>query len=388
MPGSIEQGDRTYGGAAGKPWRVLVINPGSTSVKLAVFEDEACVHEAEAAREAAVVRDAEDRKRALAELVQLARQAMNESGTGAVDAIAARGGFVMRPPEKLAGGTYAIAEWRDGELVVHEDIVSAVRDHAEKDHASNLGIPVAAALARELGVPAYTVDPVVTDEFDALAEVSGFAGITRRSAAHALSIRAAARRAAAELRLPFGGVNLVVAHLGGGITVAAVRGGRIVDNTIALLGGGPFTPCRAGQLPQGELIDMCFSGEYTRGELIEALTKRGGMLSYLGEHRMEVVEARIAAGDTEAKLVVDAMVYQIAKEIGAMVVAAGGDVAAIALTGGLARSKLIRDGVRERVVCLAPVMVFPGSLEMAALASGARAALLGEGAPRQYTLPV
>lgn len=378
---------RTTVAMPGRPCRVLVINPGSTSVKLAVFEDEACVHEAETPHDAPVIRDAEDRDLKLAQLALLVRQTMAKGGVDAVDAIAARGGFILRTAGKITGGVYAVAERHDGAVTVHEDIVSAVRDHAEKDHASNLGIPVAAALARELGVPAYTVDPVVTDEFDALAEVSGYAGVTRRSTAHALSVRAAARRAAAELRLPLGNVNLVVAHLGGGITVAAVRGGRIVDNNIALLGGGPFTPCRAGQLPQQELIDLCFSGRFTREELIEALTKRGGMRSYLGEHRMEAVEERIADGDLAAKLVADAMVYQIAKEIGAMVIAAGGNVGAIVLTGGLARSKWVSDGVRRRVIRLAPVMVFPGSLEMAALAEGARAVLRGEVTPRRYTLP-
>ncbi len=369
------------------PCRVLAINPGSTSVKLAVFEEETCIHEAELPREAPSIRDTEHRDQELAELTQLVRKTMEDGGISAIDAIASRGGFVLRPPEKLAGGTYTIAERQNGGVTIHEDIVSAVRDHAEKDHASNLGIPVAAALAQELGVPAYTVDPVVTDEFDELAEVSGYAGITRRSAAHALSIRAAARRAAAELRLPLASVNLVVAHLGGGITVAAVRGGRIVDNNIALLGGGPFTPCRAGQLPQQELIDLCYSGQYTREELIKVLTKQGGMQSYLDEHRMEAIEERIADGDVEAKRVASAMVYQIAKEIGAMVVAAGGVVGAIVLTGGLARSKWVRDGVRGRVIRLAPVKVFPGSLEMAALAAGARAVVRGEETPREYVLP-
>ena len=151
----------------------------------------------------------------------------------------------------------------------------------------------------------------------------------------------------------------------------------MVDNNIAFLGGGPFTPQRAGQLPTGALIDLCYSGRFTRDALIEELTKRGGLQSYLGEHRMEIIEQRIADGDEYARLVVDAMVHQIAKEIGAMYVAAGCDIEAIVLTGGLVHSASIRTAVRKRVSPLAPVIVFPGSLEMGALAAGAIAVLSG-----------
>ena len=277
-----------------------------------------------------------------------------------------------------------VAEAADGEIVVEEAIVDAIVHHAEKEHASNLAIPVAARLARRLGIPAFAVDPVVVDEFEPEAEVSGYKGITRRSAAHALSVRAAAREAAGAIGRPVEDMNLVVAHLGGGITIAAMRQGRVVDNTIALLGGGPFTPQRAGALPTDGLIDLCYSGKFTREELVRELTKRGGLESYLNEHRMEAIEERIANGDSEAELVVDAMIYQIGKEIGAMYVAAGRDVEAIVLTGGLVRSKRIRKGVSKVVAQLAPVLVFPGSLEMRALAEGVAEVLAGQREPLRY----
>ena len=202
-----------------------------------------------------------------------------------------------------------------------------------------------------------------------------------------LNIRAAARRAAREIGQPLTELNLIVAHLGGGITIAALRRGKIVDNNITLLGGGPFTPQRAGQLPTGDLIELCYSGRFTREKLIEELTKKGGLESYLGDHRMEAIEKRIAGGDKQAQLAADAPAHQISKEIGAMYMAAGGDVEAIVLTGGLARNKLVRTELRRRVRNLAPVLVFPGSMEMTAMVEGTVAVLSGREKPRRYRLP-
>jgi butyrate kinase len=231
------------------------------------------------------------------------------------------------------------------------------------------------------------VDPVVVGEFDSQAEISGYHGITRRSTAHGLSVRMAMKQTARDIGRPVGQINLVVAHLGGGITIATVRRGRIVDTNIALLGEGPFTPCRAGQLPLGELIDICYSGRFTRDELIRELTGNGGLRSYLGEHRMEVIEKRIADGDQLAERVVAAMVYQMGKGIGAAYVAAGCDVEAIVLTGGLMRSELIRNSLRKRVGRLAPILVYRESLDMKALATGAVDALSGRVKIKRYSLP-
>ena len=370
-----------------RTYRVLAVNPGSTSTKLALYANDECLQDTEVVHPPPAIGTPAERAAQVRQRAQLAHETLARWGVKDLDAVVGRGGFLPRPPGKLAGGTYVVAERREGHLVVDQDMVSAVLDHAEKDHASNLGIPIAAELARQLNVPAFAVDPVVVDEFIPEAEISGYAPIVRRSTSHALSVRAAARWAARAVGRPLEDIHLVVAHLGGGITVAAVRRGRMIDNNIALLGSGPFTPQRAGQLPMDELIALCYSGRFTQSELIEELTQRGGLQSYLGEHRMEVIEQRIEAGDDRARLVVDAMIYQIAKEIGAMVVAAGCDVEAIVLTGGLARSQRIRTGVRQRVGRLAPVMLFPGSLEMAAMAAGAVAVLSGSEPPRRYRPP-
>jgi butyrate kinase len=367
-----------------KTFKVLVVNPGSTSIKVAFYENASSVHESEGPFEKAVAMDPLVRDRQIHKLTDHVTGLLDSWGETHVDAIAARGGFVPRPPQKLPSGTYVVADKRNGNIVVDEALISEVRDHPEKWHASNLGPPVAAALAHRLDAPAYIVDPVVVDEFIPEAEISGYAPVVRKSTSHALSVRAAAKKAAQAAGRSMEDINLVVAHLGGGITVAALQKGRMIDNNIALLGGGPFTPQRAGSLPLDALIDLCFSGRFTRDELLLELTKRGGLISYLGEHRMEVIEKRIAAGDSKASLVVETMVYQIAKEIGAMYTAAGCDVEAIVLTGGLARCKLVRDSLRRRVIRLAPVMVFEGSLEMEALAAGVVDVLSGKEQPRLY----
>lgn len=367
--------------------RVLALNPGSMSMKVALYENERCAHEAEMAYEIRLGGAASERSEQVRELTELVAGVLEQWGGPRVDAVAGRGGFLPRPSGKLAGGAYVVAEKREDGIVVDENIVSSLLDHPEKDHASNFGAPVSAALARRLGVPAFVVDPVVVDEFLPEAELSGYRPIVRRSTAHALSIRAAARRAAQDTGRPLEDIALVVAHLGGGITVAAVRGGKIIDNNIALLGGGPFTPQRAGELPTGELIDLCYSGKSSREELIRELTKRGGLTSYLGTDRMEEIERRITGGDEEARRAVNAMVYQIAKEIGRAFVAAGCDVEAIILTGGLTRSALIRSSLRSRVIRLAPVVVYEGSLEMAALAAGVIDVLTGRQQPLRYAAP-
>lgn len=367
--------------------RVVVVNPGSTSMKVALFENQRCLQETEIVHEIALGGTPAERISQIEELTSLVCEMLDQWGREKVDAVAARGGFLPRSAEKLSGGAYFVAERREGQIVVDEAIVSALRDFPEKEHASNFGAPLAAQLAQKLGVPALIVDPPVVDEFAPEAEVSGYEAIVRRSISHALSVRAAARRASLEIGRPLEEMNLVVAHLGGGITVAAVRGGKMIDNNIALLGGGPFTPQRAGDLPLGDLIELCYSGRFSQDELMQELTKRGGMRSYLGTDRMEEIEQRIADGDLRARLVANAMLYQIAKEIGKAFVAAGCDVEAIVLTGGLTRSEWVRAALRRLVIRLAPVIIYEGSLEMAALATGAIEVLSGRRQALHYQPP-
>ncbi len=365
-------------------YHVLAVNPGSMSLKVALYENDRCVQHAEVLHGIVPGGSVTQRHGHVEHLMQLISGVLDQWAEQKIDAVAARGGFLPRLTQKLSGGAYLVAEKQNGHIIVDEAIVTAARDYPEKEHASNFGVPLAAALAKKLGVLALVVDPVVVDEFIPEAEVSGYEPIVRRSISHALSIRAATRRVAQESGRRPEDISLVAAHLGGGITVAAVRGGKIIDNNIALLGGGPFTPQRAGDLPMGDLIELCYGGRFTRDSLIDELTKKGGLWSYLGTDRMEEVERRIANGDERARLVTDAMVYQIAKEIGKAFVAAGCDVEAIVLTGGLTRSKWLTSALRRRVVRLAPVIVYEGSLEMAALAEAAIDVLSGRRLPLRY----
>ncbi len=363
---------------------IVVVNPGSTSLKLALYENECSVKEKEISLATPLPDSPEMMEEQVKSLMQRVTDALEEWGKTQVDAIAARGGFVPHPSGKLRSGTYTIAAVTRGSVRVDEDVVSGIMKRPAMVHASNFGIPVAAGLAQKLGVPAYTVDPVVVDEFIPEAELSGFEPIKRTSISHALSVHAAACRAAKQVGRPVADTSFVVAHLGGGITIAAVRGGRIIDNNIALLGEGPFTPQRAGTLPLGSMIELCYSGRYTRDELIEELSKKGGLFSYLREYRMEAIENRIREGDEKARLAVDAMIYRIAKEIGSMCAVLESEVEAVVLTGGLMRSPLIRNSLRRKLTRMAPVLVYEGSLEMEALAAGVLSVLAGEVKPLRF----
>ena len=376
---------KTAGKAAAR-YNILTVNPGSTSVKVALFANETCLESRELdyphkSRMRGAEFDAE-----IAKYIGLVEDFMKPHAAVKLDAVVGRGGFLHRGKRRVESGVYQVATVKRGKVVVEQDILRGIHDHAEMDHASNLGIPIAARLAVEYRIPAFTVDPVVADDFDLLAQFSGYAPIVRRSTAHVLSVRALAARAADALGRPLEEISLVVAHMGGGITVAAVRNGKIVDNSIALLGGGPFTPQRAGALPTKELVDLCYSGKFAKEELIVELTKRGGLVSYVNESRVEKIEERLAKGDTQAHLALKAMAYQIGKEIGAMYVAAGNDVEAIVLSGGVARSELVVGFIKQRIGHLAPILIYTENLEMAAMAAGARKVLSGQLAPKRYSL--
>ena len=361
-------------------------NPGSTSIKIAVYENDTCLYESEKSFEPGSITTPDERISLAEKLTELVKEVFEISGIESLDAISGRSGFLPRPNEKLAGGTYLVAENVEGKLVINDTIVNAVIDSPEMEHASNLGIIVAANLAKHFNVPAFSVDPVVVDEFSELAEFSGYAPITRRSTSHVLSIRATTKKAAEIAGRSVDDINLVIAHLGGGMTIASVVKGKMTDNNIALLGEGPFTPQRSGQLPTNELIDLCYSGQFTKKQLKSELSTKAGLVSYLDTNSMNVIEERIEQGDEKAKLAVEAMVYQIAKNIGSAFVAADCTAEAIVLTGGLARSAYITKSIRQRVGRLAPVIVCPGSVEMSALADGAIAVLAGTQKALKYNL--
>lgn len=366
--------------------RILVINPGSTSLKLAVFENEVCIHESETDFNCSGIDGRVELDKKSTDLMEIILSEIETSDLGIFDAIAPRGGFLPTSKPKLLGGTYLVASKHDDKVTINKDIVNGILDHCRQVHASNLAIPTAAKLAKKLNIPAYMTDPVVVDEFEPVAEISGYEPIRRSSTAHVLSIKAAMKKAAKATGRPVEDSNFVIAHLGGGITIAAIKNGKITDNSNALLGEGPFTPQRSGSLPTGDLIDLCYSGKFTTKELKTELSKKAGLISYLDTHNMEEIEKRINDGDEKAKLIADAMIYQIAKEIGAMFVAANCNVDAIVITGGLVYNNYIRNNLRRKVARLAPVTSYPGSLEMQALAAGAIEVLTNKVKPIIFNL--
>ncbi|UCC63382.1 MAG: butyrate kinase [Anaerolineae bacterium] len=358
--------------------RILTINPGSTSTKVALYEDETPVfvetirHSSqEVAAFGRIADQYELRHRTIVGLLQ-------EKGVelDGLDAVVGRGG-VLQP---IPSGTY----------LVSQKMLDELRAPKEREHASNLGAILAHEIASVAGVLAFIVDPVCVDEFDPIARISGLPEIERRSLSHALNLKAAARRAAKDLGQRYADVNLVVVHLGGGISVAAHRRGRQVDVNQALDGTGPFAPERAGGLPVGDVMRMCYSAppyehiRLTYEEMFKKLAGQGGLVAHLGTNDAVEVEWRIAAGDTHARLIYEAMAYQIAKEIGLMAAVLKGDVDAIVITGSLAHSEMLLNWIRERVAWIAPVTVYPGEDEMLSMAQGALRVLRGKEAPLTY----
>lgn len=352
--------------------RVLAINPGSTSTKFAVYEDESPTM-------------VETLRHAPSELVQfgdimeqhgfrkeLIARALVERGVAirSLTAVVGRGGLLRPIPS--------------GVWVVTPAMIADLRAPSRIKHASNLGALIAAEIAGEAGCPAYVVDPIVVDELEPIARLSGLPELERRSVFHALNHKAVARKAAAVLGKTYEEINLVVAHMGGGITVGAHRSGRVVDVTNGLDGEGPFTPERAGGLPAGEVVRLAFSGRYSESELLQRLVRRGGLLAYLGTNDAVEVERRLDSGDAEAFLVYRALAYQVAKDIGAMAAVLEGHVHAVVLTGGLTYSKRLVEWIRGRVGFLGEFMIFPGENELEALALGVLRVLKGEEAARLY----
>lgn len=347
---------------------ILVINPGSTSTKIALFEDD---------REAAgtTLRHSAGDLQAFPRIWNqepfrlAAVRAWLAGHQVRLDAVAAMGGL-LRP---IPGGTYRVSD----------RMISDARANLQGEHASNLGCALAAAVAADADCPAFVVDPVSVDEFEPLARYSGHPRVPRKTLAHALNIHAVARRAAAELGIPLASSLLVVAHLGGGISVAAVRGGRIVDVNDAG-SDGPFSPERTGGLPLQGFISLAMSGEYTETDLRRLVVGRGGLVAYLGTNSAQEAEERAARGDTEAEEVLRAMTYQIGKEIAAMCGALGGSPHAVVLSGGMTASARITGWIAERVGFLARVLVYPGEEEMQALAEGVLRVLRGTEQAREY----
>ena len=353
------------------PYHILVINPASTSTRVALFSDDAAVlddtleHAAEETAGLDTVWDQFPYRRHALERALMARGVSLSS----LAAVVARGGL-MRPVE---GGTYQ----------VNEAMLADLQEGIQGEHASNLGAALAYSLARESGAPALVVDPMTVDELAPESRLSGIALLPRRSLFHALNLKAQARRAAAERGGSTDTLTAVLVHLGQGISVAAMRDGRMVDVSNAYE-EGPFTPERAGTIPAGDLVRLCFSGRHTERELVRRLTTGGGLAAYLGTSDVTEAERRVEQGDPVASLVYEAMAYQVAKEIGAMACALGGRPDVIVLTGDLAGSDRLVAWIRDRVSFLGPVLVYPGSDVITALAAGALRVLRGEERAKTY----
>jgi butyrate kinase len=285
-------------------------------------------------------------------------------------AVVGRGG-PLRPME---GGTYA----------VNDTMIEELLSEKWSKHVSNLGAPIARDFAAQWSVPAFVVDPVSVDNFTDLARISGIPEIARKCRSHALNIRSCAYLAADQVCKPLAKTRFVVAHLGGGISIAAVDGGKIVDVNDGLLGMGPFSPERAGALPLEGLLDLAASGKFTLPELKGYLSKKSGLMGYLGTNNLIEVENRIDTGDEKAKLIFRAMAYQIAKEIGGIAAVLQGQVDALVLTGGLANSKRLLRELDPYVGWISRTLVFPGERELEAMAAGAFRVLRGSETVREY----
>lgn len=352
---------------------ILAINPGSTSTKIAVFDNNKQVflknikHTSEEIDNFEKITDQyEFRKNII--LSELKEANIDISS---ISIIVGRGGLI----KPIESGVYE----------VNESMIEDLKVGVLGQHASNLGGLIANDIAKSLpNAKAFIADPVVVDELDELARISGHPNFKRVSIFHALNQKAISRTHAKAMSKAYEEMNLIVAHLGGGISVGAHRKGRVVDVNQALDGEGPFSPERSGTLPCGALVEMCFGGKHTKEEIKKMITGKGGFVAYLGTNDAYQVEQKMLAGDKNAQLIHDAMGYQVAKEIGAMSTVLNGEVDAILLTGGIAYGKPFVDYVTEKVKHLAPVFVYPGEDEMRALAMNGLMVLKGEVIVREY----
>lgn len=354
---------------------ILIINPGSTSTKVAVHDlnnkpvfQQNIKHSAEDLKPFQKITDQyEFRKKAILEALIAAQIDLND-----ICAVIGRGGLIKPIPS----GIYR----------VNEQMKYDVQNSPIGEHASNLGCLIADDIARSLGpdIEAFIADPVVVDELEPLARIAGHPLFERISIFHALNQKAVARRHAKTMNTTYDQLNLIVAHLGGGISVGAHQKGKVIDVNQALNGEGPFSPERSGTLPAGQLVDLCFSQKYSKNEIKKMLTGQGGCVAYLGTNDAMEIAKRIEVGDQQARLIYEAMAYQVSKEIGACAVVLKGQVDAILLTGGIAYDQMFVQWIKDRVKFIAPVYVYPGEDEMLALGENLIGYMKGEIPLREY----
>ncbi len=357
-----------------KIYKMLVVNPGSTSTKYAYFENEdekfheTISHSTDELAQFATIQDQLDYRKKMVE------DACKERGVNLdeIDVFVGRGGGMVPSP----GGTYKI-----NEKLVHDCEIAACGVH----HPAQLASQICWKFIAEHGGEGFTVSPPDTDEYWELSRVTGLSDVFRESRCHALNQKEVAHRYCQSKGMKYEDANLIVCHIGGGISITAHHHGRMVDGTDILSGEGPMTPTRAGAMQAVKIVNMAFSGEYTKDQLIARLTKKGGLLDHLGTDDAREVEKMIEDGDQYAKLVYDAMIYQICKFIGQNAVVLEGDVDGIILTGGMSHSDYLTSSIEKRVSWIAPVTVIAGEYELEALAAGALRVLRGQEEPKIYT---
>lgn len=352
-------------------YNILAINPGSTSTKLALYENDKEIfcntleHSAEEIEKYDKIQDQFEMRK------NLVISSLLEKGYDikSLSAVVGRGGMVP----KVKSGAYK----------VNETMVNRLKFNPVIEHASNLGALIAYEIANEVNISAYIYDSVRVDELKDVARISGMPEISRTSTSHALNSRAMAMKVAKMNGKKYSDMNFVVAHLGGGISVSVHEKGRMVD--ILADDEGPFSPERAGRVPCKELIDLCYSGEFDKKTMNKKLRGNGGLKAYLNTVDVREVEEMIERNDEKAKLVLEAMAYQVAKGIGDLSTVVEGKVDAIVLTGGIAYSKRITALIKKRVEFIAPVEIMPGENEMESLAMGILRVLKGEEEASEYS---
>ena len=353
-------------------YKILAINPGSTSTKIGVYKDELPVfektirHTLDDLKEFKSINDQKNYR------LKLIEKALVNAGHNleSFDAVVARGGLIDSLP---CGGTYEI-----NDKMLHD-----LQTAKNGDHASNLGGLLARDIADRVNIKAYTVDPTVIDEMIDIARLSGCPELPRLSKSHFLNHKAVARRYAKEHDTTYEDVNLVVCHMGGGVSVGAHRKGKVIDITNTLDGEGPFTPERAGSLPTGDLIKLCYSGKYSFEEMYSKAVGKGGMVAYCGTNSYRDIKER-AKTDSHCKLVIDAFAYDVSKFIGYMATALKGEVDSIILTGGIAYDEETVEAIKDYVKYIAPVTVYPGENEILSLVQGTLRVLKGDEKIQNY----
>ncbi|MBU3137226.1 butyrate kinase [Clostridium gasigenes] len=352
--------------------KLLIINPGSTSTKIGVYEgekeilEETLRHSSEEIEKYKTIYDQfEFRKEVIINVLKEKNFDMNT-----LDAVVGRGGM-LKPME---GGTYA----------VNEQMLEDLKVGVQGQHASNLGGILSNQIGKELGIPAFIVDPVVVDELQPIARLSGTPEIPRKSKFHALNQKAVAKRYGKESGKGYENLNLIVTHLGGGVSVGAHKNGKVIDVNNALDGDGAFSPERAGAVPVGDLIKLCYSGKYSEAEVCSRMVGKGGFVAYLNTNDVRDVLKLVSEGNKEAEVIYNAFIYQVAKNIGEMATVLEGKVDAIIITGGIAYSEKVIADIKKRVGFISEIVVYPGEDELLALAQGAIRVISGEEEAKVY----